>query len=96
MKIKLNVPPVLMLNESLTETVLANGTGHANQLNEHFSFKNLIVPLGIITVICLISTLVLGFLMPKKSKILFPWHKRMAIITLISAITHGVMVMIFH
>ena len=74
----------------------ANGPGHEHQGHDHFSLSSLIVPLGITTLVCLISTFVLGLMMPKNRKALFPWHKRMAIITLISAITHGTMVLFFH
>lgn len=54
------------------------------------------VPLGILTLLCLITTLVLGLTMRKNPKVLFPWHKRMAIFTLIVAITHGTIIILFH
>ena len=57
---------------------------------------NVIVILGILTFAGLLTTFLLGWLMPKKRKALFPWHKRLGIVTLILAIIHGAMVLLLH
>lgn len=80
----------------LTCGVLANGDVHIHQSDKQFDFSSTIVPLGITTLICLIVTLTLGLIMPKNRKILFSWHKRIAFITLILALMHVFMVLIFH
>ena len=72
----------------------ANGRDGGHESGLHFG--DVIIFLGVLTFFCMLTTFVLGMLMPKKRKILFPWHKRMGIITLISAILHGTMVLIFH
>ena len=74
----------------------ANGTSHNHQPEAQFDFNVFIVPLGISTLICLISTLILGFSMRKNRKILFPLHKKIAFITLMLGLVHGAMVLIFH
>jgi hypothetical protein len=72
----------------------ANGHGGGHESGPHFG--NVVIFLGVLTFFCMLSTFVLGFLMPKKRKTLFPWHKRMGIVTLISAILHGTVVLVFH
>ncbi len=82
------------LNAAALDFAYANGHGGA-----HGSGRNLggvIVLLGILTLACLLSTFILGILMPKKRKILFSWHKKLGIVTVIAAILHGMMVLFFH
>ena len=74
----------------------AYANGHGGGHESGLQFGSVIIFLGVLTFFCMLTTFVLGMLMPKKRKILFPWHKRMGIITLISAILHGTMVLIFH
>ena len=96
MKKYLYIAVFLFFSFILTSGVFANGDIHNHQSENQFDFSSIIVPLGITTLICLIATLILGLLMPKNRKILFPWHKGIAFITLILALMHGVMVLIFH
>jgi hypothetical protein len=49
--------------------------------------------LGTITISFLIVTAVLG-LMTLRGKVKFKWHKRMAIITIIWALIHGILAML--
>ena len=96
MKKQFYIAAFLFLGFMLTGGVFENGNIHNHQSEHQFDFSTIIVPLGITTLICLIATLTIGLLMPKNRKILFPWHKRMAFMTLILALMHGVMVLIFH
>lgn len=58
--------------------------------NGHFSTASLIVPLGISTFTLLLITLAAGLFMKKNRKLLFPWHRRLAVATLFLAIAHVV------
>ena len=96
MKIKMSIIILFILNVAIAGTLYASGNGHEHQAAGHFKPASLIEPLGVLTFLCLISTFILGQLMPKNRKTLLPWHKRMAVITLIIALTHVTMVLIFH
>lgn len=56
--------------------------------HSHFSLGKLTVPLGISTLVLLFTTLSLGIFMKKNRRLIFPWHKRFAILTAISALLH--------
>jgi hypothetical protein len=43
----------------------------------------------------MISTFLMGYFMPKNRKLLFSWHKRAGIATLILGITHALTVLLF-
>jgi membrane-bound acyltransferase YfiQ involved in biofilm formation len=96
MKTKMSIIILFILNVAIACTVYASEGGHEHQAAGHFKPASLIEPLGALTFLCLISTFILGRLMPKNRKTLFPWHKRMAVITLIVALTHVSMVLLFH
>ena len=96
MKAKMGTITFIILNVTMAGALYASGNGHERQAAGHFKPASLIEPLGVLTFLCLISTFILGQLMPKNRKTLFPWHKRMAVITLIVALTHVTMVLIFH
>jgi len=96
MRTKMNIFILFILNVVLAGTLYASGNSHEHQAAGHFKPASLIEPLGALTFLCLISTFILGQLMPKNRKTLFSWHKRMAFITLIVALTHVSMVLLFH
>lgn len=79
---------------AVAELALANG--RAGGHTPGGGSMNVIVILGILTFAGLLTTFLLGWLMPKKRKALFPWHKRLGIVTLILAIIHGAMVLLLH
>jgi len=56
--------------------------------------SDIIVTLGAMTITCLAVTFLMGYFMPKNRKLLFIWHKRMAIATVALAACHALMVMI--
>ena len=56
----------------------------------------LIKPMGIITLSLLVLTVLVGLLRRKKPKLLLKWHKRLDIITLISAFIHTILVLIVY
>ena len=65
--------------------------------HEHeFELGNLIKPVGITTLSLLVLTVLSGLFRRKRPKLLLKWHKRLAIITLISAFTHAILVLIAH
>jgi hypothetical protein len=68
------------------------GNGHGNDAG----FGGIIIFLGVMTFAFLLTTFILGIFMPKNRKALFPWHKRLGYITLISALAHGTMVFLYH
>ena len=66
------------------------------QLNGHFSAASLIVPLGISTLILMLTTALAGLLMKKNRGLLFPWHRRLGTLTVLVAISHVVCVLVAH
>ena len=62
----------------------------------NINFGEFIEVLGITTLSCLIITVLLGIFMPKKRKLLFPWHKRFGFTTLFIGLLHGSFVLFFH
>ena len=69
----------------------------AGEPRETFSFAwyRLIVPFGIATLSLLVLTFLAGWFMRLKRKLLFNWHKRLAIATLIAALCHLLLVILF-
>lgn len=59
-------------------------------------FKLLIIPLGIATFVAIVTTLTLGLKMARNRAAIFPWHRRMAISTMLLALCHATLVIIFH
>jgi hypothetical protein len=77
------------------ENALANGGAGHEELQTSI-FKIFIVPLGVATIFSIVTTLTLGLKMAKNKAAIFPWHRRMASATLLLALCHATMVMIFH
>ncbi len=94
MKIKSNLVFSLLLNLILVGNVLSDEMDH--HVDNNFDFSSFIVPLGIISLISIAITVVMGLLIKKNRGVLLPWHKRLAFLTLILASIHGVIVIIFH
>lgn len=83
----------------LVVTTVFAGGGHGGQeeaVNGLLSYSTIIAALGITTLLALVTTLSLGLNMRKNRKLLFPWHKRMAITSVILAIIHAFLVLILH
>jgi hypothetical protein len=57
--------------------------------------SDVIVTLGAMTITCLIATFLMGYFMPKNRKLLFLWHKRLAIATVVLAASHALIILIF-
>jgi hypothetical protein len=74
---------------------LANGGGESLE-PEATIFRTLIIPLGIATFFSVLTTISLGFKMSSNRALIFPWHKRMALTTMLLALSHAIMVIIFH
>ena len=72
-----------------------HSTNHQHS-HDTFSTRQLIAPAGITTFILLLATLSLGIFMKRNRKLLFPWHKRIAILTLIAGLIHASLVIFFH
>ncbi len=51
---------------------------------------------GLATLSLLIVTFLCGFFMKKNPKLLHPWHKRLAYVTIIVALCHATLVMLAH
>jgi len=60
-----------------------------------FAWYRLIVPVGIATLSLLVLTFLAGWFMRIKRKLLFKWHRRLAIATLIAALCHLLLVILF-
>jgi hypothetical protein len=73
------------------QTLLANGGQH-----DESPFRAAIPVLGILTFLSLLTTFTLGLLFHHKRTKVFQGHRRMAFTTLILAMIHGAMVLLFH
>ncbi|MFH1092735.1 MAG: hypothetical protein V1739_01110 [Candidatus Omnitrophota bacterium] len=76
--------------------VLANVNTTLQQRNSRVDFVSFIVPLGIATFVCIITTLVFGIFIKKNRRIVLPWHKGIAFMTLILGLVHGALALIFY
>jgi len=56
----------------------------------------LIEPMGITTLSLLVLTVLVGLFRRKRPRLLLKWHKRLGIITLISALIHVTLILIVH
>ena len=60
-----------------------------------FAWYRLIVPAGIATLSLLVLTFLAGWFMRINRKLLFKWHKRLAIATVVTAVCHALLVIFF-
>jgi hypothetical protein len=60
-----------------------------------FAWYRLIVPFGIATISLLVLTFLAGWFMRINRKLLFKWHRRLAIATLVTAVCHALLVIFF-
>ena len=56
----------------------------------------LVEPMGITTLSLLVVTACFGFFRKKSPRILLAWHKRLAVLTIISAVCHATLVFLSH
>lgn len=68
--------------------------GHTPKLSWRHRLARFAEPLGICTFCLLVLTALLGYFMPKNRKLLFRWHKRFAVVTLLSALAHATCVIL--
>jgi len=85
------VPTTSAMAGTSTHWIVANG-----EYGEGSSLSALIEPLGIVTLVLLVTTLTMGLLMKRNRRVLFPLHRTLAFITLASALFHGLLVLLAH
>jgi hypothetical protein len=90
------LPPIFAGIYTLMMTCPAIADGFGPQHREQFRSGGIIVALGIMTISALTAAFLTGYFMPKARKKLFPWHKRIAMVTLLLAASHALMVLLFH
>jgi YHS domain-containing protein len=71
-------------------------SGHEHSDASSFPYFKLVKPMGIVTLILVILTVSAGLLRRKKPKFLLKWHKRLGILTLITALIHAILVLLTH
>ena len=64
--------------------------------NGHFNTASLIVPLGISTFVFMTATLLAGAFVKRRRNLLLPWHRRLAVVTLLVAIAHVACILLAH
>ena len=79
----------------LAENAFAYG-GYGRHGFRFFCSNSLIITLGVIALLGLIVTLILGFQKSKNRKVVLQWHKNLAIITIIAASLHIASALMFH
>ncbi|MBW8001368.1 MAG: hypothetical protein FVQ80_05030 [Planctomycetes bacterium] len=83
---------VLLVSVSFGQSETNNSHEHSHELQ---LFK-LVKPMGITTLSLLFLTVTAGLLRHKNPKLIFKWHKRLGITTLVSAIIHALLVLILY
>lgn len=73
-----------------SETERSHAHGHG------FFWGGLTKPFGIATLALLLVTAALGLLRRRKPRLLLKWHKRLAITTVVVALAHAALVILFH
>ena len=73
-----------------------SGHEHGSAVSTGLALYKLIKPVGILTLLSLVTTVLVGVFRRKSPKLLFKWHKRMAITTLVLALVHVVLIVIAH
>jgi len=63
--------------------------------DEHSGAAALMEPLGICTLVLLVATSLLGFLLKRNRKLLLPWHQRLAVATLVAGAVHALSVFLW-
>jgi len=71
-------------------------SGSAEDRQHGFALGRLVRPLGIATLILLLTTASAGFFRRLKPRLLIKWHKRLAPATVIVALCHAILVLFFH
>ncbi len=69
---------------------------HEHAKPSSFPFYKLVKPMGIVSLALIVLTVSVALLRRKKPKLLLKWHKRLGIITLISALIHALLVLLTH
>lgn len=103
---------VYLCCESCVETFKSNPEKYMQKMKEHgipladahaadhehaeFNAAALVKPMGITTLSLLVVTACLGFFRKKSPRILLAWHKRIAVLTIISAACHATLVFLTH
>ena len=72
------------------ETERRHAHGHG------FSWGSLVKPFGTATLTLLVATAALGLLRRREPRRMLKWHKRLAITTVVVALTHAALVILFH
>ena len=69
------------------------GQGQMARPQHNWSRRTFVKPTGILTISLLITTLLVGFYRKKNPKLLLKWHKRLGVITAISALIHASLIL---
>ena len=93
MRIKLTLL-LLLADLCRVGTSFANGDSGTHAAES--PLEVVVLVLGVMTFISLVTTLTIGLLFHRKRPKLFPWHRRMVITTLVFAVIHLTMALIFH
>jgi hypothetical protein len=85
--------------EAGTEIVHESPESEESEEHDHVAgdfLGRFIIPLGITTLSLLLVTACAGYFMPRKRVLLFKWHKRLAVTTVVLALCHATFVLLFH
>jgi len=90
--------PILLIGVLLVSVSFGQSNANNNQHNHQHELQvfKLVRPMGITTLSLLFLTVTTGLLRQKNPKLIFKWHKRLGITTLISAIIHALLVLILY
>ena len=87
---------VLLVSVSFGQSDNNSRHDHQRDHQHELQLSKLVRPMGITTLSLLSLTVVAGLFRKKNPKLIFKWHKRLGITTLISAIIHALLVLILY
>ncbi len=93
MKLKAYIVFSILYDLISISNVMAQGS-NSEPWHSQFDLSSAIMLLGIITLLWMVSTLIMGLFIKKNRLVLLPWHKRLAFATLIIACIHAILVLI--
>jgi hypothetical protein len=73
-----------------------SGHEHGSGPSTGFALYELIKPVGILTLLSLATTVLMGVFRRKNLKLLFKWHKRLGVATLVLALVHVTLILVAH
>ncbi len=91
---KIFIQSLIIILVGFARSSFAFAKNYGYEHHERFESEAVIVTIGILTLISMVLTVLMGFFIPKNRKLLFLWHRKAALATLILGVLHALMVLL--